>query len=430
MLSIPTIRIFGVVPTLYRVVVPTITLATLFIYIKDKRKILENKLLKIFVFVMFFWIIWSIPSMILSEFSVFQDACKDIMFLLLGIGTVICIVCNCSDFDEYKFILNLIKVFISILICFSLFEIVFDFHLYLSKLYSSNMLNRIKDDFLGFFLLPKISPSTTIFYGINDYSAFLGTFLPLFFYDGQATKKINIWNISVFFAGLFIIYVNDANIVLIAQVISFAVYLLLNKKDRIITAIIALISGLSHLFLFNVIVKLLSKVKFVFYNLYNPAVESLENTEVIAEKITTVIKVQVQNASGGSGSLFARLTMYIDSFKALVKSHFLGIGPASFENYFEKYKSQSGLVNPHNWWLELLTQYGVFVFISYLLFIIFEYISLVKLYLKTNDNIISKIICVCTSFVICCISPSSFLGYSYQWVVIALGLVALNTKNR
>ena len=72
-----------------------------------------------------------------------------------------------------------------------------------------------------------------------------------------------------------------------------------------------------------------------------------------------------------------------------------------------------------------MSQYGIFVFAAYSFAMLYLFIMTIKLYIKKHIRAIAIILAMCTTFVISCLAPSSFIGYSYQWILPALCISAL-----
>ena len=89
-----------------------------------------------------------------------------------------------------------------------------------------------------------------------------------------------------------------------------------------------------------------------------------------------------------------------------------------------------GITNPHNWWDELLVDYGIFIFAGYVLF----YLGLVARLYKIHQHLgagTEKMICEAllvslVGFFLASISSSSIMTLKFQWILFAFALVFLN----
>ncbi len=145
-------------------------------------------------------------------------------------------------------------------------------------------------------------------------------------------------------------------------------------------------------------------------------------------EITEAVGEQIANAVQGHGSLFMRVQVTLDSFNMVFDSYLLGIGPGAFSNYMKQTDVHSSLFDPHNLWLEILSQYGIVVFALFVSFIVVLCVQLYKYFIKEKaSSCIVLVSCFCI-YLISSIAPSSFLGYSYQWILFGLALAVLNRK--
>ena len=98
---------------------------------------------------------------------------------------------------------------------------------------------------------------------------------------------------------------------------------------------------------------------------------------------------------------------------------------ANFAHY-----NTAGILNPHNWWLEILINYGIFVFIGYVIFYMGIIKKLWKIYRK-KQTIEEKMICETllvslVGFFFASISSSSIMAFKPQWLLFAFALSFLN----
>lgn len=132
---------------------------------------------------------------------------------------------------------------------------------------------------------------------------------------------------------------------------------------------------------------------------------------------------QISNARQSSGSLFRRITIYKDALSALVSSGMLGMGPSGFTTYFTLYPSTSNLVNPHALIFEVLTQYGVVIGLWFAALLVWMFLSAKKQYRQGSPdekNGAVMVIAFVIVYFIASFAPSTFIGYSYQWLLIAV----------
>jgi teichuronic acid biosynthesis protein TuaE len=83
-----------------------------------------------------------------------------------------------------------------------------------------------------------------------------------------------------------------------------------------------------------------------------------------------------------------------------------------------------GIVNMHNWWMEILVGYGIIVFIMYIIFFCKLLIHLIKKYKLSRNRIDYSVslgmIFSMTGFIIGSTSSSSNLNSEWLWVFWAI----------
>ena len=134
----------------------------------------------------------------------------------------------------------------------------------------------------------------------------------------------------------------------------------------------------------------------------------------------------LKNYQTHQGSSFNRIMLYIDTWTAVIDTKFLGIGPNYFVKYFTIHPSVSGLVNPHNFWLEILSQYGIVVFILYIFLLVTLYTKMIKIF-KYKGNMEAVVFSIMfVDYIIVSLESSSFINYTYQWILIALSIAFIH----
>lgn len=122
----------------------------------------------------------------------------------------------------------------------------------------------------------------------------------------------------------------------------------------------------------------------------------------------------------GSGSLYNRLITNYNSIIIALKTYFLGLGPEGFTSYMQN-SNMDGLLNPHNLWLEILTQYGLLIFLVYVGLLTRNFYNLLRIYRSNLDEVLLIPITMYIIYAIVSISSSNFLESIYQWLPLAFG---------
>ncbi len=382
---------FGFTWTFYRFIIPLSLFICLSLRSTSKIKIRtqeHNNWIKMMVF----WLLYGILIMFISSYRDFHNGFIELLSLFNGIVYLYLVGRLINKPCELKSAMSTIYVVYLFMIVLGVFEIKSGMHLpmseFLDKKSPANYLS--------------LRGATGTFYGMNDYSAFLTTALPILFYN----KKFRIINLIAAIGVIYIDYQNDANICIIAILFGLVFYVFFLKQYRF---------------------KNVLTLRIMFFILFCIVLFCvwLYNTFPLME----VIKTQLNNFKKSEGSLWMRITIYIDSLKAAYNTFFIGVGPAAFMNYFIQHPSASGLINPHNMYLEILVEYGLVLFLLFV-FSLFHIINkLCKIILNYNNKIERRVaVSICEMLIIysiVCITSSSFIGYAWQWVIIGLGTICI-----
>lgn len=132
------------------------------------------------------------------------------------------------------------------------------------------------------------------------------------------------------------------------------------------------------------------------------------------------------------GSLAIRINLLRNSLIFLVNSCGFGVGAGNVEYYMansQVYDIGEAL-NVHNWWAEILVNYGLFVFVGYVLFYLGLLTKLYKVHgklINTSEKMICEALLVgLVVFFFACMSSGSIMTLRPQWIFFAFALAFLN----
>jgi O-antigen ligase len=137
-----------------------------------------------------------------------------------------------------------------------------------------------------------------------------------------------------------------------------------------------------------------------------------------------------ENINDGTGSTFIRINLYLNSLYTTFQSFMLGVGPGNYQYNINPMFNTQGIINPHNWWLEILTNYGLLVFFGYCCFFLYMLVKLFKIYRENNDkNELALILFLSLSgFSIGCMGPSSLFYFWPMWLLYGVSLGYISKK--
>jgi len=127
-----------------------------------------------------------------------------------------------------------------------------------------------------------------------------------------------------------------------------------------------------------------------------------------------------------------RIALILNGISTLENNNYLGLGPGQYR-YLHKQKKQKfytkTIISPHFWLIEIVSQFGVFILIIYLLFIVWILYLAIRFY-KNNSFLNGIILISIFVFFFASIMPSSFLILDINWIFLAvlIGLVSENKK--
>lgn len=393
LIKVPGIRIAGITFTLFRLAVLTVFLLLMWRG-AETRKVSVHRREGMLYLMVITWIIWAAASLVLSPFSNHNAGMKEILSLVNGFF-IFFIIFQQGNESAPGVILCVIRNSVRILAIFGLLEITTGIHLYTSRLAELENSSII----LKFLIRTDTRLATGIFYNENDFCCFLAVFGSTILYSNNrnSTKRL-LPKLILLLVIFFIFLVDDANIAIGSLMIGL-LFLLFKKKK--VTTTVFLIGALSV-----------------------PVMVS--GCYIVWGRVNTVIHSQVQRYHMGAGSLYLRVDIYKKSVEALKHTSGLGTGAGGFSNYISQNYPNSLLINPHNVWLEILTTYGVIVFVVFVVAFLLLLSGLINRSHRSGNKD-SKIVAACfLSFIIGGLIPSSFIGYNYLWLLLGLGCITAN----
>ena len=305
--------------------------------------------------------------------------------------------------DGFKKISKVIVFSLNALLLLAVFEIITAKHLPTSFFYDTEA-----NAFNG------ISPhaATGFLYNVNDFSAMITCLFPVVLVCGNS--KLRWVSIGTIMA---VNFVNDSTACNLAIIACLMFYFITNDKigqgRRFIRKGLVIAAALAGAFIV----------------LFGQSLLGGRND------ILGSLSRQVTNLKNGNGSLWKRVTIYKDALSGFINSKCIGRGPSSFTSYFTKHPSASTLSNPHALLVEILFEYGIIIFVWYVVMIIMIFKKALHCYNKDDNRNNKKqfmmIMMLVIVYIIVGFAPSAFLGYAYQWLILALCCIRLDiTKNR
>ena len=372
----------------------------LFIFHSNGRLSLSHIKVKRYLQYLALWLGYAFLSLLWAASK--TDAIRHIILLFMGMSVIFFMVYYLRDLDQVTCVFYIWMLIFAALIPVGIWEVTSGMHLHLSKLGEE-----IRPRFL-------FAP-TTVFYNQNDYAAYLAISLSMILVWIRYLRNV--------FKRIFVGFIFVAGIWLLILTLSRSCY-------------IAILMAVVFWFLF--LLKFTKKVKaFVVTGLFVLAISSLLPGQVVSLATTAISQIKslrdisfAQDNILSSGTV--RANMIKTSLSSVLSSAGFGVGAGNIENYCENSPNSymNGRANVHNWWIEILANYGVFIFAGHLILYISLFWNLWKVYKRVNNRT-ERMICEAllvglVSFFMASMSSSSMIAFRPQWIFIGFALAFLN----
>lgn len=140
------------------------------------------------------------------------------------------------------------------------------------------------------------------------------------------------------------------------------------------------------------------------------------------------IPAEIKGALSGDMASGARARLTVLGLNLVRDTRGLGVGPGNFEPHLTKYL-QRGTLNPHNWWVELLAEYGAPVFLGYCALFIYLIIAIYRRWRRDGHWAAGAVLASLLVFPVLAIGPSRLIWYPPHWLLLAAA-VALTSGQK
>lgn len=383
----------------YRIFIPLIWLILIFRVCINKGTLnIPPVKVKKFGIFMLVWLIYAILSVIWAIDK--TSAFKHVIFLVISFSMIVFTVVFIDTIEDLQIISVIWLVFLGLAIIIGISETVIGIHLPVSRFYE-----RVNEYY-------KYTP-TALFYNPNDFATFLSLSVPFllsyFFFSKKFIYRL-LFFLS-FIASLYVLYATRSRANFLALFLEIGYFtivffsLQVNRKE-----IYYILAGSLSVLL--VIPKRI-----------------LEIFSAVQHNLQSI----VTQASSQVGSMGERMNLAVNGLMFLLSTWGFGVGAGNVE-YWMMSKAQfetGNKVNIHNWFLEVLVNYGIFIFTGYLIFyggIIYNVYKQMRIH---QDDHKMKVIGVAIlgsmlGFLFASISSSSIMAFRPHWMMYAIGLTYIN----
>ena len=345
------------------------------------------------------WLAYAILSMSWA-FSK-GDAVKDIIFLFMSVSVIFFTVYYLNDYKDIDRLYRLWFIVFGALLILGIWEHLTWQHLPVSGYYLESR------PYLQY--LP-----TGVFHNPNDYATYLALSIPFAVGLVRYTKSIFIRLIglvTIVTAFYFVVIVGSrANILAVLLEIAFFVLFMTNIKQK-----------------FKLIIILIMCSAVVLLFLPGPL-------QLFFSKLGGELMSLSGSAGLRSGSVGIRINLIRNGLMFLYSTFGFGVGAGNAEYWMSNFPIYNtlGILNPHNWWLEILVNYGILLFFGYIAMYIGIMKNLFHIWRKASNHkermIAESLLLSLIGFLFASISSSSIMAFNPQWLLFAFALAFLNMK--
>jgi len=363
----------------------------------QRKIVFPQSQIKRFLVFLCFWLGYAILSLVWSAAK--EAALKNIIFLLMGVSVILFSTYYLREKKDLQVLYNLWLYAFGFLIIIGFWEYLTGYHLPVSQFFGETRTR--------FMFIP-----TGVFKNPNDYGTFLALSIPFGVGIIRYGRKryLRLYGLCGALGSFYLIVTTGSRANIIAVLFElFFIFVFLLKLRRKLKLVITVGICIVLLFMF-----LPSPLQGFF------------------SQITVQLKSVVSQTEQIAGSVGIRMNLVRNGLLFLYSTVGFGVGAGNFVYYmanFAHYDTAGGL-SPHNWWLEILVNYGIFIFIGYVTFYIGIVLNLWKTY-RIKQTREEKMICEAllvslVGFFFASISSSSIMAFKPQWLLFAFALSFLN----
>lgn len=395
----------------YRVFLALTALAFLISFFSNHRLDKVCTLYRYYTFLII-WVVWAIASVGWAQNR--AGAIRGIFLLACNVLTIFFISYYINDEKSHRQLWLVFYSTFAISMAVALWEIATTHHLAVSK--------------MNTYTPPRQIP-TAFYANPNDLAAYIVMYISLIYAAFKYEERNTIVKYMLCVAGVFaLLYTNSrasyiAFLLAIASACALAVIDIIKKSEFFSNKA----KMKSLLMLITVIVMLIfNSIGFGWF-------KNTPGNPAMIDQIGNISEVDE------SGSTQVRINLIKNGFKVLNEKtwqYITGIGAGNTEARLARYASTTdGIVNMHNWWMEILLEYGIIIAALFIWFYLSIIWNLFKIYLNSPSHnykmfaeglLLSLIV-----FFMASISPSSIRGMPALWIVFgqSLAFIKLYKEN-
>ena len=328
---------------------------------------------------------------------------KTIAFLIINIGFVLISLLINLNINDFKKLYNIWIMALVISIGVGLW----------SQITGNYLIEyQTLDDIKGYTIFPV---PQSFYYNQNDYASFIALSIPFVFsmFVNQASLKMKIFSILLIILSLFQIITTFSRTNVIAILFMFCFYSLVISKNKFKMCVVIVMIVATSIYAIHQIV-------------------SVDNLDKITRQLSVSTGEEVDESSA------IRANLIRNGFEYLIGSRGFGIGAGNTEYYMQTYKiyDTGGVINMHNWLMQIFVEYGIIIFTLYLLFWFFIVRNVYRIFnysQKIKDVVNTKIslalLLSLILFILVSNSSSNYINVIPQWLLFSFSLSYIKYHN-
>jgi len=348
-----------------------------------------NKTNRYSIIFMLFWLFYALLSLLWSPS--FYDTVRHTYFILCG---VVCIVAFSLLTEDLRNISTCLMAAVIMIFVHGIIG--------WREVFTGNYV--VETEYTLNYALQMLPVSSM--FNVNDYATCMtvGMFLSYALWKTAQSRFISAFAFVVMINSALLVVWSRSRANIYGLVLAMLVLIFLSGKKIIVNLFIIFISLISAVFVVNLL------------------------CPWIMELVTDVVLPGITGIDLESGSDYVRTNLIKNGLHFLPQNLFMGTGAGGIEHWMssEWIYDTGGIINIHNWWMEILTGYGIIIFIGYLLFYIKLVVDMYTTYKTSKDKteiyIALSMIGALVAFSIGSVSSSSNISNYSIWVFFAIAI--------
>ncbi|MDR1563613.1 MAG: O-antigen ligase family protein [Oscillospiraceae bacterium] len=410
----------GIVFSLQRICI--LLLGALCVFMLIKKRVLLKSIAKYTGFALCFfafWIAYGLIGLIFVHSRI--EGLKQLVDLLQCGLVLLALAVFMRTETDLKLVIRLLKLCAAVIFIIFAVQLVTQGYFSFSR-YNSNYIDYvIERDML-------LAP-TTVFYNENDMCAILILINVFFVFDMIRESR----GFKVFYNCLgsiicfFIIATSDSQLAEAAVIFTliFALVFLIMRKREAQKISLASSELVLAVILFELMGQkageVLANLKYSFMSI---SIGGRGRTLLSTAQLVPLSSAADTAQAIAHSSQDSRLNLTKEGFGMLWRSFFLGVGANHYQYNIKHPEKVNNLINPHNLWIEVLSQYGVLVFVPFaFLYFRAAYKNLKAAFKKGGGELQFAMAALSVVFIFSSILPSSSISLYPIWIFFGMVLV-------